>query len=458
MKTHKAWSYAPYRPPFFEVGDIYICRVVPDADSITFFWLPTGAATYTVCCARRGETPQPVGKTTKTTFCITGLETSAEYAFFVEADGKKSRTRLARCGTAFGTTVNYLHPEDDAYRFSGRFLCSPSLLRLPDGGLLASMDLFAGDHPQNLTLIFRSDDDGKTWHYQCELFPCFWGKLFLQGERVFMLACSTEYGDLLIGSSDDGGKTFGEPTVLLRGSGGKHAEAGVHKNPQPVVTFGGRLYNTLEWGNWGRGYHAPMVMSAPADADLLEADNWTFSEPVRYDPTWPGVPAGPSTGNIEGCLAVVNGKLYNIMRYDMGKLSRKWGLAVAYEVNTDDPAAPLTYSHCIEFPGNNAKFEIQFDEKTARYYAIVSRITDEEHRGARNILSILTSKDAENWELFADIMNCGDEDPQKIGFQYVDFFIENGKIYYLCRTAMNGADTFHNSNYSIFGTWNIASL
>ncbi len=131
---------------------------------------------------------------------------------------------------------------------------------------------------------------------------------------------------------------------------------------------------------------------------------------------------------------------------------------MAYAVNTDDPAAPLTYSHCIEFPGNNAKFEIQFDEKTARYYAIVSRITDEEHRGARNILSILTSKDAENWELFADIMNCGDEDPQKIGFQYVDFFIENGKIYYLCRTAMNGADTFHNSNYSIFGTRDIASL
>ena len=94
MKAHKAWSYAPYRPPFVEVGDIYICRVVPDADSITFSWLPVGDVTYTVCCARRGETPQPIGKTTDTTFCITGLETSAEYAFFVEAAGKKAAPAL----------------------------------------------------------------------------------------------------------------------------------------------------------------------------------------------------------------------------------------------------------------------------------------------------------------------------------------------------------------------------
>jgi len=26
MKAHPAWSYAPYRPPFFETGDLYLCR------------------------------------------------------------------------------------------------------------------------------------------------------------------------------------------------------------------------------------------------------------------------------------------------------------------------------------------------------------------------------------------------------------------------------------------------
>ncbi len=75
---------------------------------------------------------------------------------------------MARTGAAVGTVVNYLHPSDTAYEFSGHCLCSPCLVRLDNGNLLASMDIFNGGAPQNLTLIFESDDDGKTWHYISE--------------------------------------------------------------------------------------------------------------------------------------------------------------------------------------------------------------------------------------------------------------------------------------------------
>ena len=92
--------------------------------------------------------------------------------------------------------------------------------------------------------------------------------MFIHKGELYMLAVNTEYGDLLIGKSTDGGVNFGEPTVLLRGGNGKNGEAGVHKNPQPVVEYQGRLWNTLEWGAWGRGYHAAMVMSAPVDAKM----------------------------------------------------------------------------------------------------------------------------------------------------------------------------------------------
>ena len=34
MKAHKSWGYAPYKQPFFETGDIYICRVAPDETEI----------------------------------------------------------------------------------------------------------------------------------------------------------------------------------------------------------------------------------------------------------------------------------------------------------------------------------------------------------------------------------------------------------------------------------------
>ena len=36
MKKPKTWSYAPYKPLFFNTGDIYVCRVVPHEKSIHF--------------------------------------------------------------------------------------------------------------------------------------------------------------------------------------------------------------------------------------------------------------------------------------------------------------------------------------------------------------------------------------------------------------------------------------
>ena len=221
MKGVNTWSFAPYKPFLFDIGDIYICRLYPGEGKIGLDWLPLeGADTYTVVWKQRGACCwEGSAVTAKSSYVIEGLEDLRDYELQVLWQDKKSRVRLARTGAVPGdVVVNYLHPEDDVYSFSGRYLCSPSLVRLPDGGLLASMDVFQGNAPQDLSLIFRSDDDGKTWKYVSELFPCFWGKMFLHKGALYMLAVNTEYGDLLIGRSDDGGKTFGMPTVLLRGS------------------------------------------------------------------------------------------------------------------------------------------------------------------------------------------------------------------------------------------------
>ena len=42
MKGYSLWSYAPYKPLLRNVGDIYICRVAPNKNSIHFEWLDTG--------------------------------------------------------------------------------------------------------------------------------------------------------------------------------------------------------------------------------------------------------------------------------------------------------------------------------------------------------------------------------------------------------------------------------
>ena len=309
------------------------------------------------------------------------------------------------------------------------------------------MDVFKGESPQNLTLIFRSDDDGKTWHYLSELMPCFWGKLFIHKGILYMLSVSTEYGDLLIGKSEDGGKTFSAPITLLRGSNGKQGYAGIHKNPQNVVCHNGRIYNTLEWGSWlDKGYfHGAMVMSCDENADLLDPASWHFTPPVVHDPNWKGAAPDGSKGNIEGTLVVApDGKLYNYMRYQT-QAEKK---ILVFSVPAD-PDAPIEYSHPVDFEGNLSKFMIKYDEVSRKYLSIISRRLDDPVT-ARNLLSLVASSDLEHWETVTDLIDRRYDDPKMVGFQYVDFEIEGEDIIYLSRTAMNQAKNYHDANYSTF--------
>lgn len=450
MKGHNLWSYAPYRPFLTDVGDIYVCRLVPDETSIHLEWLASGDTSYQVYYRKR-EDEQFIlaGETTDTAFTVSGLDTDVDYAVCVQANGKKSRERLARTGKAVGTVVNYLHPEDTAYDFSGKYLCSPSLVRHPDGFLLASMDLFNYGAPQNLTLIFRSDDDGKTWHYVSELMPCFWGKMFIHKGELYMLSVSTEYGDLLIGKSTDGGKTFSAPVALLRGSNAKNGNVGVHKNPQNMLVFNGRLYGTLEWGAWANKeyQHAAMVMSCAVDDDLLNPQNWSFTPPVKCDRFAPEQDnLQLPTMTIEGTLTVApDGNLVNCMRY-----GGKRGKALAYAANAQDPDAPLAYYGLLDFPANFSKFMIKQDQKTGIYYSIASTLYEGGSDGARNYLCLLKSHNLFDWEIAKELLDYRHADAIKVGFQYVDFEIEGDDIIFLCRTAINGANNYHDSNYSTF--------
>lgn len=447
MNGCTTWSYAPYRPFLWEVGDIYICRIVPSVNSIHIEWLE-GEKSFEIFYRVCGEEAfTSCGKTDKNEFDITGLKEGNDYEFFVSSGEKKSRVRLAKCGDSVGAVVNYLHPKDDCYAFSGKALCSPSLVRHPEGFLLASMDVYEGEYPQNLTLIFRSDDNGKNWHYVSELIPCFWGKMFIHKGELYMLSVSTEYGDLLIGKSVDGGKTFSAPVTLLRGSNGKKGVAGIHKNPQNIIYHNGRIYETLEWGSWhNKGYyHGAMVMSCNENDDLLDPRNWHFTPPVIHDQNWKGVAPDGKYGNIEGTLAVApDGNLYSYMRYQT-KLEKK---ILAFRI-PDDPDAPIEYSHPVAFDGNLSKFMIKYDSISQKYFSIISRRIDDPAT-TRNLLSLIVSSDLEHWELVLDLMDRRHEDPNFVGFQYVDFEIEGDDIIYLCRTAINGAKNFHDANYSTF--------
>lgn len=445
MKNVQSWSYPRYLP-LHEKARMrapYICRIAPFADGFGFDFTDSAKdANYRLIWRERDFEDLHTVDLASRSGEVRGLECGRDYAFRVERDdGVSSTERLVRTGEVPGTVVNYLHPDDPEYAFSGRFLCSPSLIRLENGDLLASMDLYAGGAPQNLTLIYISHDDGATWTHHAELFPCFWGKMFLSGGALYMLGCSTEYGDVLIGRSDDGGKTWTNPTVLLRG--GCHArQVGWHRAPMPVLIKDGRVMTDVQYGAWSEKVFCDAVLSAPADSDLLCAENWVCTE--LFDAREHISPLPEKIwGGIEGnVIETPDGRIIDFLRF-----ADKTALILNYD--PCDPEAEPTLDSVIDFPATASKFNIVFDDVTKKYYAIVSYALDEPQT-KRNLLSLICSPDLIKWELCEHLIDRRYDDIKEVGFQYVDFFIEGEDILYLCRTAVNGANSFHNSNFTTF--------
>ena len=205
-------------------------------------------------------------------------------------------------------------------------------------------------------------------------------------------------------------------------------------------------------------------MSCSVDSDPLNPESWTFTEPKLFECFVPEIAVLPKfTVPIEGTLVLsVDGKLFNIMRpcsyflpmtiadpeSDLAKLVMK-GCAISYEVDTKNHSAPLSFSHIIPL-ATFTKFMIKYDSISKKYYSLVCRVHDETKCRARNVLSLFSSDDLKEFTLVTDILDYSDGDSSKIGFQYVDFEIEDDDIIFLSRTALNNANNYHDANYSTF--------
>ena len=129
------WSFYPYRPFLFDRGDIYISRLVPDKYKITLFWDTADTDEVTLYYRERDEGEYiSAGSFSGGEAVLSGLEAENDYEFYIEAaNGEKSLVRLARTGDYIFTPINYLHPDDQYYSFSGHYLCSPTIIRQTDG-------------------------------------------------------------------------------------------------------------------------------------------------------------------------------------------------------------------------------------------------------------------------------------------------------------------------------------
>ncbi|MBC7695797.1 MAG: exo-alpha-sialidase, partial [Burkholderiales bacterium] len=207
---------------------------------------------------------------------------------------------------------------------------------------------------------------------------------------------------------------------------------------------------------WGKRYGA-MMLSIPVDADLLNADNWTSTAPLLYDPTYL---AGKFKGWLEGnAVLSPQGDILDILRVDdQTSLDEKAAIVRISDdgkTGTFDPASGF-----IKFPGGSKKFTIRYDSLSKRYWTlsnIIPKALKELSKGKnpaslRNNLVLMSSSDLNNWQPHEIILSHPDSD--KHAFQYIDWLFEGNNIIFLSRTAFDdaagGAERGHDANFLTF--------
>lgn len=337
---------------------------------------------------------------------------------------------------------------------TGFYIGSPSLCLLPDGDYLASHDLFgpaSKEHDLGKGRLYRSSDKGATWRHVRDFEGFFWTGLFTRGDSVFLLGTDKHHGRVVIRRSTDQGNTWSEPVVL--------AEGQWHTAPVPVIEHDGRIWRAIEDAEggtkWGERYRARM-MSAPADADLLDPTRWIFSNPLARDPAWLG---GDFAAWLEGnAIAGPQGDMVNLLRVDTSKFPEK---AALVRISKDGKTAAFDpATDFIDFPGSSKKFTIRRDPKDGAYWSLASIIPDRHAAdgrpaGIRNTLALIHSKDLRHWETRCVLLYH--PDVAKHGFQYVDWLFDGDDLIAACRTAWDdaevGAHNNHDANFLTFHRW-----
>jgi hypothetical protein len=323
---------------------------------------------------------------------------------------------------------------------SGRYIGSPSLAVLPTGAYVASHDVFgpeSGSTSNARSAVYGSTDRGASWRKLAEIAPMFWGKLFVHRDRLYMLGTRHEYGDVLLRRSDDGGRTWSDPLTPTTGllQTGRY-----HCAPCPVLVHGGRLWRSMErftggaWGNF-----EALVISAPIDADLLDAAAWRWSEPLPR-------PTGFAwlEGNV---LLDPGGGLVNLMRTNGAGDDRAALVRIAPDGHAlrFDPDQDL-----VAMPGGGAKFTVRHDPSTGRYWTVANQQTNP---GAyRNRLVLASSPDLLTWQVESILLQHPDRD--RHAWQYIDWHFDGADIILVSRTAfddgLGGAHRAHDANYLTF--------
>jgi hypothetical protein len=351
-----------------------------------------------------------------------------------------------------GVVVSHISKE------TGKYIGSPGMCVLPDGSYLASHDEFgpkSSEFRSAQTRIFLSKDRGGSWIQIATIDGQFWSNLFVHNGIVYVMGPNKHHGNFNIRRSDDGGYTW---TIPYHSKNGLILPGEYHTAPMPMVIHNGRIWRALEYATapttkWGQRYSA-MMISAPVNSDLLNADNWSKTNYLMYDSTYLN---GAFNAWLEGNAVVgPKGEMLDILRVDAPSREDEYAAIVKISKNgkkaTFDPETGF-----IKLPGGSKKFTIRYDEKSQRYWMLSNYVKPEfrgkgNPAGVRNTQALCSSTDLQNWTVHKIVLEH--PDVKYHGFQYVEWLFEGDDIIFLSRTAFDdetgGARNNHDANFLTF--------
>jgi len=339
----------------------------------------------------------------------------------------------------------------------GVSLGSPCIVITPNGDYIVSTTITSIEKRDrgdiHNTAVFKSTDKGISWDLIADVKNQRWSNIFYHRDALYLLGTYKAFGNAVIRKSVDGGITWTEPTNKKNGL---IAEGRYHCAPVPIVIHNGRLWRAMEDAPSGREFRA-FMMSASVEADLLDADNWSFTNKLPYSEEWREGFGGWLEGN---AVVTPAGELVNVLRCHFARGMHS--TAAIVNVSTDGKTASFNPEQdFIVLPGGTSKkFTIRYDQESNKYWSLVNWIQprdlkylDELGAGKiRNTLALASCTNLRDWIIERIILYHPDVENHAV--QYVDWQFEDQDIIAVARTAyddgLGGAANYHDANYITF--------
>jgi len=377
---------------------------------------------------------------------------------------------------------------------TGIYAYSPGLCRMPNGRLIATLDLGGprvkdlpgpkgvrlGTHAQ--CKVFTSDNHGRTWTHRADL-PIMHATPFLAGQVLYLLGHA---GDLAVARSDNGGTAWSEAAKLTEGQVWTgHAHNAVCANGCVYIPMERYTRGRISWFEL-----APVLMRGRLGDDLTRRENWTFASELTFAeavkpaelnylgaPFYPGqlgwlepnvvrltdpdhVWCDPAGRTLHLWLrAHTNGSGYAAVVKVVEEGDRPGTGAMTTMLEKAPSGRTMVYVPC---PGGQLKFNIQYDDKTKLFWLLSSQAIDGMVRrermspdrfnlpyDERHRLQLHFSRNCTDW-CFAGLV-CKTDNPRQAR-HYATMVIDGDDLHILSRSGDARAKSAHDGNIITFHT------